>query len=230
MADLVVPGVRRIGLGISNAYLLDADDGLVLLDTGVPGRTARIARAVADAGRATADIRTIVLTHDHADHAGSLARVAAASGAAVLVPELDAGPIRDGLVPPAAPMSGPLGFLARRLSRPTPLEACRIDRLVRDGDVLGEAAGLLAIHTPGHTRGHTAYLWAGGGGVLFAGDAAANLLGLRPAIVNEDAAAARASARRLAELDFSVVVFGHGRPIRGDAHARFRRWVDRLAG
>jgi glyoxylase-like metal-dependent hydrolase (beta-lactamase superfamily II) len=84
------------------------------------------------------------------------------------------------------------------------------------------------VHTPGHTRGHTAFLLPRDGGILVAGDAATNIGRLRPgdhwlaAAVTDDRAAARASFRHLAGFDFEIAVFGHGSPILSGAAERFR--------
>ena len=69
--------------------------------------------------------------------------------------------------------------------------------------------------------------------LLFAGDAAANALGLGPpsgpfGMFNEDKAAARASFRKLAELDFEVACFGHGAPLDKEASLAFRRAAEKL--
>jgi glyoxylase-like metal-dependent hydrolase (beta-lactamase superfamily II) len=232
MTERVIEGVLRLGLGVSNAYLVAAEPGWVLIDTGVPGRAAEILVAAAEAGPVAGrpgSIRTIVATHYHADHVGSLARVAAATGARVLAPTLDADLIEAGGIPPSPRGNSRLGRLVMSLSRPAALEPQPIDRRLVDGDELAEAAGLSVIHTPGHTAGHVSLYRPTAGGILFAGDALANVLGLRLGIVNEDWAAARTSARRLAALDFETVVFGHGRPLRGSAGARVRRFVERLA-
>ena len=45
----------------------------------------------------------------------------------------------------------------------------------------------------------------------------------------EDIPTAKESFRKLAELEFDVACFGHGGPIRGKAHAAFRREVEKLA-
>jgi hypothetical protein len=45
----------------------------------------------------------------------------------------------------------------------------------------------------------------------------------------EDIPAAKGSFRKLAELEFAVACFGHGGPIKGKAHAAFRRAVEKLA-
>ncbi len=230
MAEVVVPGIWRLGLGLSNAYLVEADDGLVVVDTGVAGRAGRILAAVAQAGRGPADVHDIVLTHQHIDHAGSLARLAAATGARVSVHALDAPEIRAGGVPRAGRMRGGLDVLLARVRPGRHLEAATVDHELVDGEVLQAAAGLRVVHTPGHTAGHVSLLWGQAGGVLFVGDAAANLFGrLGRPFVAEDWAMVPTSLARLAELEFETAVFGHGRVLRGRANVRFRRFVERLA-
>ena len=89
--------------------------------------------------------------------------------------------------------------------------------------------GLTALHTPGHTAGHIAYLWPKHGGVLFVGDALANLRGkLGHAPVGADWDEVVVSAKRLAQLDFQTAVFGHGRVMHQGAAAAFRRHVSSL--
>jgi glyoxylase-like metal-dependent hydrolase (beta-lactamase superfamily II) len=68
------------------------------------------------------------------------------------------------------------------------------------------------------------------GGVLFAGDAAFSLAGkIRrpPRVVTDNMAIAEASIKRLAELEFDVALFGHGRAITGRAVNRFREFAAR---
>jgi glyoxylase-like metal-dependent hydrolase (beta-lactamase superfamily II) len=62
-------------LGLVNAYLVTEDDGLTLIDTGLPGTHRLI---LARAARLAMPIRRIVLTHPHRDHIGSLAALTAA--------------------------------------------------------------------------------------------------------------------------------------------------------
>jgi glyoxylase-like metal-dependent hydrolase (beta-lactamase superfamily II) len=73
------------------------------------------------------------------------------------------------------------------------------------------------------------FLWPEEGGVLFAGDVAVHLLGLRESLVHADREQATASLARLAALDFEVAVFGHGPPITRRAATRFRTLVEKLA-
>jgi len=122
--------------------------------------------------------------------------------------------------------------MARLTPKLAPIEALEE---TNDGDEVPAAGGVRAIHTPGHTAGHLSFLWPQNGGVLFAGDAAGSILGLGPptgvfgGMFTEDIPTAKESFRKLAELEFDVACFGHGGPIRGKAHAAFRREVEKLA-
>ena len=230
----IVPGVHTIErLGIGRAYLYQEADRLTLIDTGLAGSADRVLAAVERLGRQPGDLRQIVITHHHRDHTGSLGDVAERSGAQVLVHALDAPVVRGDRPPPAPDAAG-----LRRLIRPLlrwgvrPGQAARVDRELADGDEIDVGSGARVLHVPGHTAGSIA-LYVPGRRLLFAGDAASNALGLGPpagpfGMFNEDGAQARASFRRLAELDFDVACFGHGPPLDKDASLAFRRALEKL--
>ena len=228
MAQLVVPGVFRIGTPGISAYLLAADE-LVLIDTHRPKHLRALLRAVREAGRRPQDVRHIAITHYHVDHVGSLAAAARATGGTVYVHPLDSEVVRTGVEAPIHPIGIgkvvlPL-FYAFQTKR---FQPARIDRDIADGQEIG-STGLRAIHTPGHTSGHISYFWPERGGVLFVGDAAANNFGrLDFGYSSEDMAAGKRSFRKLAELDFETAVFGHGLTIKRNAAARFRQKLEML--
>jgi glyoxylase-like metal-dependent hydrolase (beta-lactamase superfamily II) len=116
---------------------------------------------------------------------------------------------------------------------PRHLDPAPVHHEVADGEELEVAGGMRAIHTPGHTIGHVSYLLARQeGNVLFVGDAAANLFGRLSAPQgghNDDPPAINPSIQKLAELDFDIACFGHGRVLRGGANAAFRRLVEKLS-
>ena len=60
------------------------------MDAGIPGSERKIARVLARQGLTFADVKLIVVTHAHTDHAGSAARLRALSGAPILAHEADA--------------------------------------------------------------------------------------------------------------------------------------------
>jgi glyoxylase-like metal-dependent hydrolase (beta-lactamase superfamily II) len=226
----VVRGVWQLPSFVSNAYLLDGGDGLVLVDTGMARRADELRREIDRFARGLArDLAAIAITHAHADHAGSLAELAATYPVPVLAGILDAPVLRRGGLPPVPAPTGLVGRLMAGLSRAVEVDACRVDVEVAEGDTVPGAPALRAISTPGHTPGHTSFLWQEQGGVLFAGDIAVNVLGLRESFVHADREQARQTLARVAELDFEVVVFGHGPPIVGRATSHLRRLAERQA-
>ena len=74
--EVVAPGVARLALGIVNAYLVgEAGGPWVLIDAGTPGSAERIRAAAEERFGTGARMETIVLTHGHADHAGSAVKL-----------------------------------------------------------------------------------------------------------------------------------------------------------
>ncbi|WZO99695.1 MBL fold metallo-hydrolase [Isosphaeraceae bacterium EP7] len=223
----VVPGLHRIAIGSVNAYLIEADEVLTLVDTGYPGKADEIVAAIRSIGRDPGDLRSIVVTHCHIDHAGSLAELKRRTGAEAWMHPVDAEMVRAGrckrpLKPAPGISNWLIGNLILRLA-PNDLEAAEVEHEIADGEILPVGGGLRAIHAPGHCAGQVALLWPHQGGVLLVADAAANVLGLGLSPLYEDLAEGRESLARLSELDFEVACFGHGKPIKEGASAKFRR-------
>jgi glyoxylase-like metal-dependent hydrolase (beta-lactamase superfamily II) len=239
MTDQILPNVYRIRIrmGYVNAYFIVSDDGITLIDSGLTGTADTILESLSKAARTPADLNHILITHHHSDHTGALASLVETTGAKAYVHSLDA-PITRGDAPVSRPnpdstLGKVLGPVIMRL-QPSQMPPVIIEREITDGDELLIAGGIKVIHTPGHTAGHVSFLWPESGGVLFAGDAAGNFLGLGPPVgmggmFTEDPEAAKESFRKLAELEFNTACFGHGGPITSEAHAAFRRAVEKLA-
>ena len=208
----VAEGIHRVdGVRVSNAYLVSVEDGLLLVDTGIPGNAKRILAFIERLGRRPDELRTIVLTHWHIDHVGSVAELKRLTGAQVAIHELDA-PVLAGRERPAKGRRA-MAVITRlfRLRRVT------ADLLLRDGDRIG---GLEVVHVPGHTAG--SIVLRRDDGVVFSGDA---LLGdrhggIRPPDpgLSLDPAQAQASAEEIGALDFRLLLPGHGRPAAARPH------------
>jgi len=217
----IADGAFEVAIGYVHAHLIVVDDGVVLVDTGLPKRSAQIGRALHEMRRRIGDVTTVLLTHHHPDHVGGLGEVQRRSGARVVAHRLDV-PVIDGsrVIRP----SGVLQLAELFMGRPEPVP---VD-VVLAGDGPTPVPGITAVHTPGHTAGHTSFLLDRAGGVLFAGDAAAGgrrRIGTSPRIVTEDPAQVPQSIARLAQLRFDTAVFGHGPAVRGGAVERFRAYA-----
>ncbi len=222
MHRVVMPGVAAVFFprAVVNAYVVNADV-LTLVDTGTPGGASAILAAIRALGREQSDVGRILLTHRHADHAGNAAELARETGAPVHVAPLEAPFVRDGAEQPRPSPATPMGSALVpyvKLALPWALPPMPVQETLDDGEEVGP---FRIIATPGHTAGHVSLLWQERG-LLFAGDAAANLTGVGPHPAADDPAQARDSFRRLAERDFKGAVFGHGRTVRSRAADAFR--------
>jgi glyoxylase-like metal-dependent hydrolase (beta-lactamase superfamily II) len=219
----VVPGLHLLSLDFVNAYLWHEPDAVTVIDTGLSGNGPAIEAALEQLRLRRSDLRRIVLTHFHDDHAGSAAELASRSGAPILVGRGDAPFVRGeapGPPPVVTPAEQALYAVATADVRPAP--AVPVVEPVDDGDVLDVAGGAVVLAVPGHTPGSIA-LHLPRHGVLITGDTVAEREGgaiLGP--FNTDRAGAWASLQRLASLDVEVACPGHGRPITGAAAALCR--------
>lgn len=223
----VINGVHMIPMGIANAFLIDANDGLTLIDAGYPGKEAAVFGAIRALGRSPDQLKNLIFTHGHPDHIGSAAAIVRESGARTYMHPLDipvaesGGPFR-----PLTPRPGPLGIVLCKLTyHPDKrVDPVAINQLLTDGEVLAIAGGIEVVHAPGHCAGQVALLWRPGR-MLFAGDVATNVMGLGDPVGFESLEEGRASQRKLASLSFDTAGFGHGKPISRNASTRFRdKW------
>jgi glyoxylase-like metal-dependent hydrolase (beta-lactamase superfamily II) len=173
MVERGVVRVHPLWMGMSYAYLVETEGGLLLVDSGLVRWEYRVLRKMRALGRD--DLRCIYLTHAHLDHSGSAAAVRRATGAPIVVHEADAVSLRSGVSDLGEPR-----LAGRFIKRMLPLvelflkpEPCEPDATVTDGDTLA-AFGLDAtvLHTPGHTPGSTTLLVpsAAGESHAFVGD------------------------------------------------------------
>jgi metallo-beta-lactamase class B len=143
-----------VGASDVSAFLVTGPDGHVLIDGGYAGTAPMIVNSIAKLGFRITDVKLLLNSHGHFDHAGGLAALKKASGAQLWVNEGDADAIESGGARDLA--LGPWRFLAAvGIAKYKPV---KVDRRLQDGAVvrLGPIQ-LTAHHTPGHTRGCTSW-------------------------------------------------------------------------
>ncbi|MCF4098988.1 MBL fold metallo-hydrolase [Maritalea mediterranea] len=148
-------------LGMINAFLLQTSKGAVLVDTGLMGTEGKTAGQLKRMGLGWDDLKLIIVTHGHVDHAGGAAKLRALSGAPVVIHEAEAkycaGEAKMKLCP-----TGWVGrYLYRRGLPMEPYTYFSPDIVMRDHDELDlRPYGLdgRVIFTPGHTPGSISVL------------------------------------------------------------------------
>jgi glyoxylase-like metal-dependent hydrolase (beta-lactamase superfamily II) len=228
IVDRINDNVVRLGTQYVNWYLLADDEGVTVIDAGIPAYGKQLGPGLRELGRTLTDVKAIVLTHAHADHVGFAEKLRQTIDVPVYVHRDDeelatsAKPFgkNDGSMLPyfRYPMAYRLMF---ELAKGRGVKARPIELVTRfdDGDELPVPGRPRAIHTPGHTAGHAALVAAD---ALFAGDAICTwnpLTGERgpqllPTALNRSTQQALASLDHLVGAGASVLLPGHGDPVR----------------
>ncbi|SDH31537.1 MBL fold metallo-hydrolase [Agrococcus jejuensis] len=225
----LAPGLHRIGDDRVAFLLVVADDGLTLVDAGLPGHRRDLRRALRALDRTEADVRGVVLTHGDQDHIGFAEALRVEHGVPVYVHEADAARTRGDEPAPSNPMppwrlGAALGFVATMLTKGIRPRHLGEVRTVVDGDVLPLPGSPVVVGMPGHSPGSIAVLLPEHR-VVAVGDALTTrhvLTGdTTPQLTpfTDDLAEADASLARLAQVDADVVVPGHGTVWRGTPRA-----------
>jgi glyoxylase-like metal-dependent hydrolase (beta-lactamase superfamily II) len=209
MPEAFAPGLYGLVGATVNIFVLeDTESGLAVIDAGLPGSTPGVLELIQELGHSLHDVRHVLITHADTDHVGGLKTLVDATGAEVYASAQAAGYLKRRASPPHLPMPK---RLITRVTNWFVRRAVTVSHQVSDGETLPIAGGIQVIATPGHTPDHVCYYWERER-VLFAGDLLNNRSGLvlTPDGITWDMAAAKASARRVLQLDPAAICMGHG--------------------
>jgi glyoxylase-like metal-dependent hydrolase (beta-lactamase superfamily II) len=230
-----------------NWYLIEDSGRLTAVDAGLPGFGGSLVADLASIGFSLTDVEAVILTHSDVDHTG-LAPTFRDAGARVLIHSADEPKLRK-----PGPKSGdakPQNILPD-LWRPS-LWRTIVGMMQAQGFKMAKITGAEAfgddevlevpgrprvIATPGHTPGHSAFLFEGRK-ALFVGDAMCTLSPLThgrgpqlmPRAMNQSNQQALESLDQIEPVQADVMLFGHGEPWRdgvGDAVSQARAAASR---
>lgn len=224
VANEVAPGVFELGNPFVNWWLVVDEEGLLVVDAGLPGHLPQLQDCLDQLGLTFGDIRGCVVTHGDIDHIGVAEALRREHGIRVFVHAGDDAAARG------APREVP-NELLDRLSEPYLARA--VEEFDQDGgfhpEFLTQASPLedgreldlpgrpLVVHCPGHTPGSCAF-YLRDHDVVFTGDALVTVdivtgergPQLLPAFDNQDDEEAWRSLEILAGTEARVVAPGHG--------------------
>lgn len=217
--------VRRFRCRGVNAYLVDDDGTLTLVDAGTPWDGERMREMLSSSAVSPSDIDRVLLTHFDVDHVGTLATLGLDENVPIHAAEPDASFLLGDADPPAGNHKGALQRALRLFVDAPTNEVIRVS----DGDEVG---GFVAYRTPGHTPGHVVYHHPGHG-AAFLGDLVQESDGeLEPLpwLMCYDVDRNEKSLTDLVERidSFEAACIGHGDPIRTGGYDALRRAADRL--
>ncbi|HEX6501013.1 MAG TPA: MBL fold metallo-hydrolase [Micromonosporaceae bacterium] len=215
------------GTNVNWAIITDGS-AVTLVDAGYPNDVDSLLASIAAVGRRPEDVVAVVLTHAHLDHMGGIPTLVERFGTPVLTGVEEARHARREYLEQITPAQmlrqctrwRGLRWVAQTIRAVVPHMSMALTDVttVEPGIALDIPGGLVPVPTPGHTRGHTAYLMPSAG-ILYSGDTLVtghplSRLGSGPqklpAVFNEDEAAVSAAVRAVRDLPADVLVPGHG--------------------
>lgn len=139
-----------VGVRGLSSVLVTSPDGHVIIDGALPQSAPLIARHVEQLGFKMSDVKVILNSHVHYDHAGGIAELQKISGAKVIASDIAAKVLRTGKVGRDDPQFN--------IIKPSP-GARNVEALGARETVEVGKLQLRVIHTPGHTPGGTSWTW-----------------------------------------------------------------------
>jgi metallo-beta-lactamase class B len=132
----IIGNIYYVGASDIGSYLIVTPAGDILLDGGFVETAPMIEANIKKLGFKLTDVKYILSSHEHLDHAGGISELQRATGAKFVAIEQEVPGLTAGTSFPAA----------------------KPDRVIHDGDTVSVGAAIMTAHlTPGHTRGCTTW-------------------------------------------------------------------------
>jgi glyoxylase-like metal-dependent hydrolase (beta-lactamase superfamily II) len=220
----IIEGIHRVdeassNIAHSNVYLIINGKELLIVDTGMPGNAKKTVEYIQKIGHQPTEVSTIILTHYHIDHTGSVKDLKDLTNAKIAVSAED----KD-FVSGAKPYPKPKNILMRAASTFIKVAPVNVDLVLRDGDKIGD---LTVIDAAGHTPG-SIFLHDPQRKVLFAGDTLrldGGKVVAGPKQFVWDEKREKQSIAKLVGLDFDIMLPGHGEVLAANASNEVKEYI-----
>jgi len=199
-------------MGFVNAYLLQAGDGFILVDTGISDVWTKLESELLSRGALPERLKLVILTHGDMDHAGNCKKLQQKYGVNIAIHEGDYDMVSTGKPRrrSANTLTGRImTWMASKISDAS--SSFEPNLYLKDGQSLQEfGLDATVIHTPGHTKGSLVILTSEGD--LIVGDTLSNRRKPKTADLFEDESELKTSLSKLRGLNGRTVYPGHGKP------------------
>lgn len=143
----VIDNVYYVGTAGISAWLIATPRGLILIDVGMPQAAELVEGNIRALGFQPGDVKVLLVSHAHFDHAGGLAKVKRDTGAALMAGAGDRRALETGT------------YVGSESRRDWDFPPVKVDHALADGEEVRLGGVVLtALATPGHTAGCTSYL------------------------------------------------------------------------
>ena len=144
----VVGNVYYVGSKDLASYLITTPEGDILINSNLPSSVPQIRKNIEALGFHFKDVKILLISHGHWDHAAGSAEIKQLTGAKYMVMEADVPVVESG---------GKMDF-QYGAEAGSHFPATKVDRVLHDGDLVKLGGVVLVAHkTPGHTKGCTTW-------------------------------------------------------------------------
>jgi len=207
-----------------NCYWTTSDESVVIIDTANPKNEKKIMSQLEAAGKSPEDVKYIIITHADIDHVGSAAALKQLTGAKLSIHEADAEKVNGDAR--HKEVRGFLGIIFKIMMAFVKYHKVKPDIFLKDGDEIGD---FRVLHTPGHTEGSIMFYRPDQ--VLITGDALLTDRKGQPRgpmkAFTLDMDQAWNSARKLTDLNFEMMLPGHGKLVLENASEKVRSLIEK---
>jgi glyoxylase-like metal-dependent hydrolase (beta-lactamase superfamily II) len=201
--------IKRLNLGMVNAYLIEGDKGTILVDTGFINNRDKLVSMLKNI-----DLKLIILTHGHGDHIANARYISEKFDVPIAMHEDDFALARDNSINQLYADTF-FGYLLRKVSKMGPQDKIEVftpEIFLENGmDLSDYGVSAKVIHVKGHTEGSIALLV--GKDEIIVGDTFMNYFKPTKARIYEDKQELMKSLKLIEETGAKKIYPGHGQPI-----------------